>query len=101
MYITMGEEKTFTCPVCGREHEKLWFIQRKVLELFGHFPVVRINGKKMVIDPTLPTLVDKLPRDAQELDNDEAAKLWHSTNHYFDDFEITQKMMKLRNDRFI
>jgi hypothetical protein len=71
------------CPQCGRPHPALWTVRRALADTCGHFPVFRLNGMERVIDPTLPTEVSALPRDAAPVLPDDAARLWHSTAHYF------------------
>ena len=70
---------TETCIVCGRDHDKVWVIKRKT-EAWGHFGVALINGKREVIDASLPTIVHKIPRGARELTPDELARVWHEDN---------------------
>lgn len=63
---------------------RLFEINRKP-EAFGHFAVVNLNGEKSVIDVSLPHEVDKLPRDAKQIDPEIAEQYWHdeSGNHTF------------------
>ena len=56
------------CDRCGGEHGRLWTIERRPLAPLGHFGVVRLNGEPTVIDGSLPTRVDRLPRDARPVD---------------------------------
>ena len=68
-----------TCMECGKPHDKVWLIRRKV-EPWGNFGVAAINGKREVIDASLPTVVAKIPRGAYELDPEHLARVWHEDN---------------------
>jgi hypothetical protein len=73
------------CPTCGRDHPSLWAIERKLKDVFGHFPVFRINGEDHVPDTSLPMRIDRIPRDAIRLTNAQFAAIWHdeSDDHTF------------------
>jgi len=77
------EHESYTCAQCGKQHDKLYLIVRKVRDMFGHFPVVMLNGQEHVIDITLPTTVDKIPRDAVAVPDAIASKVWHWDSHRF------------------
>lgn len=81
--IPYDETEQATCPQCGKDHPRLWTIDRVPLRPWGCFPVFRIGGKECVIDPTLPHGVSALPRDARPVSPERAAPIWHSTSHYF------------------
>ncbi len=70
-----------TCPpTCRGSHElRLWVIRRHA-EPWGHFAVVRINAEHRVIDSSLPTAVERVPRGAKECSPDRVANLWHEDN---------------------
>lgn len=81
LYIVKeGEE--FVCPKCNRRHQKLWIIRRKVYPV-TNFAGAYINGDFRAIDPTLPTDVTRIPRDAEPVDDNIATELWHREGHYF------------------
>lgn len=66
----------------GKKYDKLWTIERKItgnMQLSG----ARINGEDRYVDGTVPTEVDKLPRDAQSVPDDLAETLYNSNSHYF------------------
>jgi len=63
----------------GHTEDRLWVIKRK-LKPWGHFATAMINGTSMVIDGSLPTRVDKLPRDAKLVSREDNARLWHEDN---------------------
>jgi hypothetical protein len=66
----------------GKKHDKLWTIERKItgnMQLSG----ATINGEARYIDGTVPTDVEKLPRDAKPVPNELAEKLYNSNSHYF------------------
>jgi hypothetical protein len=70
-----------TCPpTCHGTHEKqLWVIHR-VGTPWGHFATADINGESRVIDASLPTVVERVPRGADKCSPDEVANLWHEDN---------------------
>lgn len=91
-----------TCVQCGDRHDKVWLIRRKA-EPWGHFGVATINGKREVIDASLPTVVAKIPRGAVELGPQELARVWHEDNesHVFGGPNVAKALreaIKLHND---
>lgn len=72
IYVKNGEKFT---GKNNKEYDVLYTIKRK---LFGNMQLcgARINNKYKCIDLTLPTEIDKLPRDAKKVDNQEAEKIW-------------------------
>lgn len=70
---------TEQCIACGRDHDKVWSIERK-LEPWGHFATATINGQSVVIDASLPHVVDRVPRDARTLTPSQLARIWHEDN---------------------
>ena len=58
----------------------LYRVWRKVRGTFGCWVVFRIDGKDQVPDLSVPMQVEKLPRDAQRLTEEEMIKYWF-TNH--------------------
>lgn len=73
------------CESCGQTHAKLWRVTRALVDTLGHFPVVRMNGARIVPDMSIPYHVTHLPRDAWEVPADLAARIWHddSDSHTF------------------
>jgi hypothetical protein len=75
------------CLVCGKPHDKLWTVVRRTTA-WGPWPVAQISerdergrfGSKTVIDPSLPTTVTFLPKDAVEVSPEDAARVWHEDN---------------------
>ena len=66
----------------GKRYDKLWTIERKItgnMQLSG----AMINGEARYVDGTVPTDVEKLPRDAKPVANELAEKLYNSDSHYF------------------
>lgn len=55
---------------------KLYRIWRKPAGMFGCWVVFRYNGEEHVPDLSIPIGVDKLPRDAEPLTDEEAASYW-------------------------
>ena len=76
IYVKNGEKFT---GKDNRQYDVLYTIKRK---LFGNIQLcgVRINNQFKCIDLTLPTEVDKLPRDAKRVSNEEAEKIWTSNS---------------------
>lgn len=59
----------------GKVYDALYTIERKLIgnmQLCG----ARINNKLKAIDLTLPTELDKLPRDAKRVDDETAERIW-------------------------
>lgn len=59
----------------NKEYDVLYTIKRKLIgnmQLCG----ARINNEYKCVDLTLPTEVNKLPRDAKRVENDVAEKIW-------------------------
>lgn len=57
---------------------KLYRIFRRPLGMFGCWVTFRYNGETHAPDLSVPTRVEKLPRDAIALTDDEAARYWRS-----------------------
>ncbi len=66
----------FYCDRCKRMHEKLWLVFRARGKQFGHFVAVELVGKDHVIDASLPTTLDALPRDALSIPEELACATW-------------------------
>jgi hypothetical protein len=60
-------------------HYRFWVIQRRPAGQMGHFMVFRINGEEHVIDASVPTHLDRLPRDAVEITGDLYENILHAT----------------------
>ena len=58
--------------------QKLYRVWRKPVDMCGHFVGFKISGEKTYPDLSCPTWLEKLPRDAEPLTNEEAAKYWFS-----------------------
>lgn len=84
VYLTVrggGEGKLDTCPdTCRGSHPLLLYVVQRKATAFGHFPVVSLNGTSEVIDPSLPTEVERLPRDARILSPKATSQAWHDDN---------------------
>lgn len=79
----LGPMVEFTCSQCGKQHDGLWKVTRRMVDTFGHFPVYRLLGSEHVIDGTLPHVVAELPRGAATVPQETAERLWHGSGHYF------------------
>jgi hypothetical protein len=53
--------------VQGLAHQKFYVIVRALRNTFGPWPVVMINGEECVIDGSVPTHLNRIPRDAVEI----------------------------------
>lgn len=69
---------TYTCAECGREHDRIHVAWRKPAGMFGPWVVFRYNGREHVPDLSIPIGVEKLPRDAVALSDEECSRRWHS-----------------------
>ena len=68
-----------TCERCHSKHEKLYRIWRKPRGMFGPWVLWRVNGADRPLDLSIPYTVDKIPRGAEPLTEEEAANYWHNT----------------------
>jgi hypothetical protein len=66
------------CSTCGKEHERIHVAFRQPAGMFGPWVVFRYNGEKHVPDLSIPISVDRLPRDAVAMTDEENARAWHS-----------------------
>lgn len=57
---------------------KLYRVWRKPVNTCGHFVGFKISGEVTYPDLSCPTSLEKLPRDAEALTDEEAAKYWFS-----------------------
>ena len=74
IYVYVKDKEKFTGSD-GKVYDALYTIERKLIgnmQLCG----ARINNKLNAIDLTLPTELDKLPRDAKHVDNKTALDCW-------------------------
>lgn len=72
VYVKNGEKFT---GKNNKEYDVLYTIRRKLIgnmQLCG----IRVNNQYKYVDFTLPTELDKLPRDAKRVSNEEAEKIW-------------------------
>ncbi len=84
IYIRIKNEgNQFDCPICGKKHDKIWFIYRKI-HAVTNYPAAYVNGEFRAIDATLPLDVDKLPTAGVHfVPIKEAAEMWHKEAHHF------------------
>jgi hypothetical protein len=59
---------------------KLYRIYRKPCGMFGCWVVFRYNGKENVPDLSVPIAVEKLPRDATPLSDEDSIAYWSKEN---------------------
>lgn len=69
---------TFTCPVCGEKHIRLYEAFRKPRGMWGHWVVFAYNGEEHVPDLSLPIDVERLPKGCRVLSDEECHKYWKS-----------------------
>lgn len=67
----------FICSLCGKDHPRLYEAFRRPAGMFGHWVIFRFNGGEHVPDLSLPISVEKLPRDAKMVLQEETEKFWH------------------------
>lgn len=66
------------CATCGKDHERIHVAYRKPCGMFGPWVQFRYNGEIHVPDLSIPISVERLPRDAQPLSDEENERMWHS-----------------------
>lgn len=66
------------CATCGRKHPAIFEAFRRPRGMFGCWVIFEYNGEKHVPDLSIPITVDRLPRDAKRVDDQDASKYWHS-----------------------
>lgn len=71
-------EEPVHCTICGKDHERIHVAYRKACGMWGPWVVFRYNGEKHVPDLSIPISVDRIPRGAQPLSDEENARVWHS-----------------------
>lgn len=69
-----------TTIIAGLAHQKFYAIARAIAGTFGPWAVVRINGGEHVIDGSVPTGVDRIPRDAVEITGDLFEDILHDSS---------------------
>ena len=82
IYLTLASDPDGPCVAAGcrgGHPTRLWVVTRRG-EAWGHFAVASLNGKRQVIDGSLPTEVTKVPRGARELSPEGVARCWHHDN---------------------
>jgi hypothetical protein len=66
------------CTICGKDHERIHVAYRKPCGMFGPWVVFRYNGEEHVPDLSIPISVERIPRGAEPLSDEENARVWHS-----------------------
>lgn len=82
IYLNLKDRNQQFVGSDGKKYDKLWTIERKIrgnMQLSG----AMINGEARYIDQTVPTDVDKLPRDAKPVPDELAEQLYNSDSWYF------------------
>jgi len=69
-----------TTIISGLAHQKFYAIRRVIADTFGPWPVIRINAKEHVVDPSVPTHLDYIPRDAVEITGDLLEDILHDSS---------------------
>lgn len=68
----------FVCHKCGKFHEVLYKFWRKPADTFGAWLVFRVNGIEIVPDLSVPLSLEKMPRDAVKMTEEENSIAWHN-----------------------
>lgn len=74
---------SFTCSICGKEHQRLWKARRVALPTGLAAVAVRVDGQEKLLDPTVAMELDRPITGSTQLTDLEAAKVWHMESHYF------------------
>ena len=69
----------YNCAQCGRTHPVLYEFFRKPRGMFGQWVVFMYNGKEQVPDLSVPIWLDRIPRGARKMEEEEASNYWHSS----------------------
>lgn len=72
-----NEEHLFDCPKCQKKHPRIFTFVRKPAGMMGCWVVFRYNGEEQVPDLSCPISLEKLPRDARAMTDEESAEAWH------------------------
>ena len=78
LHVDESYVDTFIDPETGRPLPRLHVATRKPCGMFGCWVVFRYNGEEHVPDLSVPISVEKLPRDARRLTEEESLALWRS-----------------------
>lgn len=70
---------------CTKTHPRVYVICRVAADQMGHFMVFRVSGQEHPWDASLPGHFETMPRDAVEIPDELAQKMWHCTcgSHVF------------------
>jgi len=58
-------------------HTQFWAVQRAAAGQMGHFMLFNLNGERHAIDASVPTTLDRIPKDAVEVTGELAERIWH------------------------
>jgi len=67
---------TFIDPETGRPLPFIWIATRKPCGMLGCWVVFRYNGEEHVPDLSIPIRVERIPRGARKLSQEESLKIW-------------------------
>jgi hypothetical protein len=62
----------------GLAHQKFYVISRRIVDTLSYWPIVIINGKRRLIDGSVPTHLERIPRDALEITGELAEDILHN-----------------------
>ena len=65
------------CTTCGKVHGRIYRAWRKPVGMFGPWVQFRYNGDVHAPDLSIPIEVERMPRDAEPVSDDDNARLWH------------------------
>lgn len=74
---------SFTCSICGKEHQRLWKAHRVAISTGMAQIAVRVDGKDRLLDSTVPMELERPIIGSTQLTDDKAAQLWHMKSHFF------------------
>jgi hypothetical protein len=90
--------QSFVAPD-GRSYFQLWMIKRRLTRSPYHFMHFRMNGERVIFDPTAAHFTKELPRSAVKLTEEECVRLHTMKSHYFGIEDPSPEIFKNANRR--
>lgn len=72
------DRETYLCARCGKKHSVIYRVARRPLGMWGCWVQFRYNGEVHAPDLSVPISINRLPRDAEKMDEAAATTYWHS-----------------------
>lgn len=72
------DRETYLCARCGGKHSVIYKVARRPVDMLGCWVRFRYNGALHAPDLSVPISIDRLPRDAERMDEATATAYWHS-----------------------